>query len=396
MIGKSTFDNLSLSEKLSFLYRMILKKVNGENSNILNNLVLGYNVNNGGLESGTINSAGTPVAGAYIRSINFIKVKPSTSYTISNDKSYLFRTIEYDSNKGFIIRRTPTTSTYTITTSATTEYIKVATYASLGNDDLNTKVMINEGDVARPYEPYGLKIPSSMIKQDFISLEVSKLFGKLLVTFGDSITWYDGKPFNASHIEEGIIVKGYQSYIREELGMIVQNQGLSGRTMPEIWNDVISTYPFGTTIDYVSITSGANDHRKGTPIGSILPIGSTFDTATFYGALQASIERILNVNNKTKIFLFTPIKGWYNEQGTSNVPNPTGIGIMSEIYSDAIKEVGKLYSVCVLDWYNESTINEITRPLLIGDKVGTPYYLHPTNLGYKRMAEVLIPFLRNS
>lgn len=225
----------------------------------------------------------------------------------------------------------------------------------------------------------------------------SKWVGKTFVTIGDSITWYDGHPYSSTNIYEGVIAIGYQTHMRNKMECTVTNKGIGSLDMPLIYEQEVLVTDFTTGIDAVTITSGANDHRKGTPVGTILPIGSVFDTTTYIGALQASIEKILADNRLIKIYLITPIKGWYNEQGTANVPNPTGIGILSENYPNAMKEVGKLYSIPVCDWYSNVGINDINKNDFIGDKLDQAYFLHPNNLGYERMAlDILIPFLNNN
>ncbi len=213
----------------------------------------------------------------------------------------------------------------------------------------------------------------------------SELHSLNVVTFGDSITYYDSHNFGSAHIESGTIAIGYQTHIREKLGCNVDNQGVSGYNLPEILG-VIKGYDF-TNTDIVTITSGANDYNditSGTEtLGSIAPIGSTFDETSFYGALQSAIEYILAQNMNIKIILITPIKGWFP------------IGILPEDYANAIKEVGKLYSLPVCDWYNESGINDITKSIYIGDITSSGKYLHPTNAGYKRMADILTPIMQS-
>lgn len=223
----------------------------------------------------------------------------------------------------------------------------------------------------------------------------SQWVNKKFVTFGDSITWYDGKKYNYASKEEGVIVRGYQTYMREDLKCVVDNQGVSGYDMPHIYSK-INSYNY-TNINAVTITSGANDHRKGIYPGTVMPIGSKFTTTTFAGALQASIEKIINTNNNIKIYLITPVRGWYNENNTSNVPNAyKGQMALSEDYVNIMKSIGNLYAIPVCDLYNLSGINKLNRPTLIGDKESDPYYLHPSTKGYTRIADVLIPFLNNN
>ncbi|MDD4779022.1 MAG: SGNH/GDSL hydrolase family protein [Tissierellia bacterium] len=236
---------------------------------------------------------------------------------------------------------------------------------------------------------------SFVTREGYIALNNYKWANKKFVTFGDSITWYDGHPFAAGHTEVGTIAKGYQSFMREELGCTVDNQGVGSLDMTEI-NTIIQAYDF-TDIDAVTITSGANDHRKGILPGTVVAIGSTFDTTKFAGALQASIEKIINSNPDTRIFLITPIRGWYNESGTSDVPGPYNMEMMlSRDYIEVMLAIGELYGIPVCNWYDATGINDLNIHTYIGDGLSTPYYLHPTNQGYKRMADVLIPFLNNN
>lgn len=216
-----------------------------------------------------------------------------------------------------------------------------------------------------------------------ISNTTSKWSGKKFVTFGDSITWYDGKTYDSGHIESGIVVKGYQSFMREKLACNVINAGTDGYTMPLI-NNVIKSYDF-SSVNAVTITSGANDFRNNVSIGTLQAVGGTFNNTTYVGAMQESIEHILNFNPEIKIYLITPIKGW-NESSS----------ILPTTYIDAINNVAKLYSLSVCDWYNNSGINNITKSIYIGDVSASLYKLHPTLKGYERMANILIPFLENN
>lgn len=225
----------------------------------------------------------------------------------------------------------------------------------------------------------------------------SKWNAKLFLTFGDSITWYDGKTYqNGEHVGEKVY--GYQHYMREVLGIDTANYGMSGATLPEIVNGkILNRVGDFETASAVTLTSGANDHRKGVLPGTVLPVGSTFDGTTYAGAMQKAIEHILGINPLIKIYLLAPIQGFYNENHTSDVPNLYNDEYMiSYDYVEVMKSVGRLYGIPVLDWYSISGINSITRPQLINDSTGAPYYLHPNEEGYRRMAESLIYFLENN
>lgn len=219
----------------------------------------------------------------------------------------------------------------------------------------------------------------------------SKISGKNGISFGDSITWYDGQLFVSSHVEAGQRAIGYQSYIRDYFKCNILNMGESGYTMPTIYNNKILTANY-SDVDFITLTSGANDARLGVPIGVLADVGSSFITSTYAGAMQAAIEHILSQNPRIMIFLLTPIKGWFLENGTVDVP-----GSYPDIptdYPNMMKMIGNLYSLPVIDMYGMSFINKITRPIYMGDEdmwdtQPAAYYLHPTNEGFRVMGEFI-------
>lgn len=254
------------------------------------------------------------------------------------------------------------------------------------------------------FDQFFSKLPASSVPID----PNNHWLNQVLSTFGDSITWYYLQAFASSHLEYGQTARGYQTKVKEILGCIIDNHGQSGWDMTQIYNSQIKLFNFANTYA-TTITSGANDCRKGvkvypsdgTPEGTETeprPIGSTFDTTTYVGALQASIEHVITSNPTCKIFLITPIRGWYNEYNTSNVPNedPNVVGLMSEAYADAMKKVAKLYGIPCLDWYNLTELNDLNKNHWLGDNpnVFTAYLLHPTNAFFDRMGEVLAYFLK--
>lgn len=226
-----------------------------------------------------------------------------------------------------------------------------------------------------------------------------RIRGKSCVCFGDSITWYDGNAYNWGK-EQGITAKGYESYLREA-GMTVSNQGYSGATMPQIVNSKIMEFDF-TGYDYVTITSGANDSRYNVTVGEIQT--SDFDSS-FIGRLQAGIEYILTSNPEIKILLITPIRGWiYTPDGYAYLPKPETDGVVEKKYADAIKAVAEYYGLPVCDWYSDCGVNIFTRDWYINDPEPDPtaaenpnplYSLHPSNKGFKRMAQLLLPVIRS-
>lgn len=245
-----------------------------------------------------------------------------------------------------------------------------------------------------PLTTFAYQIRFGLILKSLNFANVKKWLGKKVPFFGDSITWQHLRVFGAGKAEEGLMCYGYQFEISESLGCIVDNKGESGWTMPSICKDRILKYDFSNAYA-ATITSGANDHKNGVLIGSIKAIGSTFDANTFVGALQTSIEYIISSNPDCKIFLITPIKGWYSQATADAIPASSpfkGQTLLSVEYANAIKAVGTLYSLPVIDWYSEVGINDLNKyEFLADDPVLVPQYLlHPKNKGYRKMGELLL------
>ncbi|MBQ6687128.1 MAG: hypothetical protein IJN03_01230 [Bacilli bacterium] len=93
----------------------------------------------------------------YYRSKNYIRVKPSTTYTFNigqYDNIYVF---EYDTNKNYLSKVTRiTTNNHTFTTNADTHYVL---FTNRNTNTYGNDVIISEGNVDKEYEPYGYKIP---------------------------------------------------------------------------------------------------------------------------------------------------------------------------------------------------------------------------------------------
>ena len=206
--------------------------------------------------------------------------------------------------------------------------------------------------------------------------------GKKAICFGDSITWYDGHPYNWGK-EAGKIATGFPSYLRAA-GFQVRNEGISDATICVIW-DHIRHVPLAG-YDYVFITSGANDSRYNIP------------TATFFECLQNIIEYIRIRNDKAEIVLMTPVKGW--------IYAPSGYaydrqldGEVEERFADVIAGVAKENGCILCDWYHDSGIELENRTVMMNDPDPDPaalnnpnplYSIHPSTEGYRRISELLL------
>ena len=315
---------------------------------------------------------------------DYIPVLPGRTYTVR--RSFTSSGGMYDKNKNYIAK-IPAPNTvvdyWSFSIPDEVYFVRV----NFSRDLLDSYMMVEGSDYPSFYTHYGWTIREFKVTNENLDGELknrllsSKWAGKTIVTFGDSITAYDGLKYNSNSKEPGVTAKGYQSYMREELGATVIKKGFSGSTTTQIMEQ-IKAYDF-TDEDAVTLMMGTNDFRDMNEVGTIAQIGSTFNTATYTGAYQESIEYILGVNPEIKIYLFTPIKGWT----TSN-------GLMPEAYPNVVLDLAKLYSLNVCNLYHESGINDLTKSTFIVDS-GLSYEFHPSTKGYKRMADVMIPFLES-
>ncbi|MBO5883184.1 MAG: hypothetical protein J6Q78_02115, partial [Clostridia bacterium] len=229
--------------------------------------------------------------------------------------------------------------------------------------------------------------------------------GKVCVTFGASNTWYDGNAYTWGKAK-GEIAVGYQHYMREELGMTVHNKGVSGITMPDTIRNHVMNPAYAnlwTGVDYVTIKGGINEERRNTPMGTLMPKGSTFDTNTFIGSIQAGVEYLLEKNPDITIMLLTTTNAWIYADGVGQEGyaydydkenQPKVDGRIPEKWADAMKEIAELYGLPVCDLYNEVKFDTVEdREKYFNDPeppVNQLYSAHPNAEGYKIVADVII------
>jgi lysophospholipase L1-like esterase len=253
----------------------------------------------------------------------------------------------------------------------------------------------------------GYKLMAQAIIKTFKSLKTrpTRFDGTTCVTFGASNTWYDGNAYTWGKAK-GEIAVGYQTYMREILGMNVINRGVSGITLPnnvaqqvksaellEVWKDV----------DYVTIKAGINEERRNTPMGTLMAKGSDFDTTTYIGSLQSAVEYILDKNPNITIMLLTTTNAWIYADGVGDEGyaydydkenQPTTDGRIPEKWADAMKQVAELYDLPVCDLYNQVKFDTASdREMYLNDPEPPEnklYSTHPTAEGYKIVADEII------
>lgn len=220
---------------------------------------------------------------------------------------------------------------------------------------------------------------------DPIEYPASRWKGKTIVFFGDSRTWYDGNAYvnTAKDAWVGKTCKGYQRTVADLLWCTVVNQGVSGDTSAEIAAR-IKNYDF-SNVDAVFLEGGVNDFisSSSVTIGTIQPIGASFDDSTVYGAWQSAIEYILGNYPQVKIFMDIPAIAWQSGQA---FPYTTA----------KIKgEIAELYGIPCLDLYKEAGINVLNREYYyVDDTTKTAsWYLHFNDYGNELIGSIVAGFI---
>lgn len=189
--------------------------------------------------------------------------------------------------------------------------------------------------------------------------------GKKWISYGDSIT------------NNG----GWQALVAPKLGLAHTNMGVSSSSIsnhtdwatPMCDDSRIDAIPLDTNV--ITIMGGTNDWHYGMPIGTSADTGK----ATFWGAYKYIIERIINRIPNCRIILMCPPFGFYkNGQNQLNT-----IGLTTADYGNAVKEIGKYYSLPVLDVRGDMGVNKFNALTYLQDETTT---VHMTTNGNKRLA----------
>lgn len=269
-------------------------------------------------------------------------------------------------------------------------YVRALTNGSvLNNFDwqlVSAKIMQTTGNYEN--RTMSQKAITDAINDRTVSNAFLTLRDKSVVVFGDSRTWYDGHEYGETTKSEwrGQTCVGYQQTAQP----IVQsdtwvNEGVSGNTTVQIC-DRIKAYDFANT-DVLIIAGGVNDFVKSSQvtIGSIAPIGSTFDTTTAYGDLQSAIEQVLAARPSMQVYVIVPAIAWV---GGNEFPYAT---------AKVRKDVAELYHLPYLDLYSLGGINEVNRGYFYCDDpaLTNDWYLHFNDYGNAWMGAIIGKWLNS-
>lgn len=187
----------------------------------------------------------------------------------------------------------------------------------------------------------------------------------------------------------------YPAVISRTTGITVYNEGVSSATWQNgSGNDTISLVTRSKSIDFargntIVLFAGTNDFAQA------LPIGKLTDTTdkTMLGAINTVIKNIYAKNPAADIRLVLPMwRARINDASKfvdiETIPNDKGLYLKD--YNDAIKSVGERYHLPTLDLYHDLNINELNYKHWLADG------LHPNDVGYEKLANIMGKFVANN
>lgn len=323
-----------------------------------------------------LETTGNPVADLIANMSDFIPVTPNTIYNKYN--AYVQRVIFYNASKIFLSGIIDIEgSTKQFITPANCYYVK----CQINDAQLDTEMVVKGSVIPTVYTPYGIykgelgpniTINGNNIKDGtFPEILNLQLQGKTCNFVGDSIT----DVFDAGF---------YVPLVCEETGLLPNYMGLRGSCIA-INNAYVPNKSFVERVSGINgnvaivdadiwiIFGGYNDQYYSSAIGDM----SSVDNNTVYGALKTICQNIILRPNNPELLLITPLQSNRN-------------GAYMDNLIQAMKDVGKYYSIPVLDLFSVGGISPLNSSRFTTDG------LHPTMDGtvksgfYKRIIESLI------
>ena len=214
-----------------------------------------------------------------------------------------------------------------------------------------------------------------------------ELKGKKINFLGDSITFGSGvaDPENI-----------FWNVIARENGAVCRGYGIGGTRIarkrvpsadPVFDQDFVSRVEtMDPDADVVVVFGGTNDFGHGDA-----PIGRMEDRSeyTFYGAMHLLCQKLLARYPDAKLVFMTPLHRLSEDVTVNEIGLPLQTNL--EGFVNVEKEVARFYGIPVLDTYAMSGMQPKFMPVR---ERFMPDGLHPNDAGHRKMADLLIGFLR--
>ena len=317
---------------------------------------------------GTLTINGSSVSGLS----NWIPVKAKTKYACNKYTQYYF----FDTDKNYL-----SSGTYggmpVVVTAPQDGFMLINLRGA-------TDVIVVEGTTfGNHYEGY-------YALRESLTRRVSKAdnnswVGKKWLAIGDSLT----DPQYAS--------EGYPYLVSKALGLTLTNVGASGKVM-NYFVDLIPDY--ADNFDLVTVLLGTNNQGYNCSIGSLNDGVDYTTNNSFYAQTQKLAEVLMAKYPSAVIAFLTPIRrtGVGDQNNNDEGYYINGLGLTTEPYAEAVKEVADYYGLPCLDLYHNgiNPKSEWMRQLYFVNADGT----HPNNDGHakytapaiKAFLESLAPF----
>ena len=251
-------------------------------------------------------------------------------------------------------------------------------------DDIptNTSELFNDSNFINTSQLNNAINNAKLGTSEVIDSSVVQWKGKVATCLGDSIT-------------EGVrTTKAWHSYLQDIFGFsTVNNMGVNGSTI--VSDGIASRYVnVPSDSDIIFVFGGTNDFFMNVQLGELYTVGTdtyktrtlNTDISTFRGALS-TICTGLKTNFPDKIIiLMTPIHRYTTASQITDM-QCNNIGLYIEDYVEVIKEVGKIFSIPVIDLYSKSgLLPMIESNANLYFNVADNDRLHPNAEGHKRIA----------
>ena len=198
---------------------------------------------------------------------------------------------------------------------------------------------------------------------------------------GMSIWWYDGNTLAASGFGGGVKARGYQTLIKECFNFTeTYNHCYSGYSLGGTSNSdsnaIMSKASSwsGSQGDIWTLDTITNDFKRNIPIGSVSDYENATGFATYYGALRAFRDRVIELSGDTAIVICSNALRRNNSSYTSTSKNTQDHTLVD--YEKALIRVAVLNNWYFVDQYRLSGITDDTITLTTLDG------LHLNNFGY--------------
>lgn len=248
-----------------------------------------------------------------------------------------------------------------------------------------------KAEIQIPENTYYIRIASPSLDNKNLYISENELAPKLMkygtIYFKDTLIdkikfygWNNKKWVSFGHSLVG--QNKWQPIVASELGLIHTNCGIGGSKVcgtsaDAMWTDArINAIPEDTEL--ITILAGTNDHDGTDNIGEW---GST-DTNTFYGAYCTMLDKMYARCPNARIVILTDLWKHYEIYKGTNL----------EDYRVAERKIAYEYGYPLLDTKQLCGFNEANKTTFFASDNGV--YIHVNETGGKRLAEVVIGFLK--